>query len=300
MAKTIFTTKVEPTYDDLPEVRYHFPKSYLNAAERSVGDWIIYYEPRRISGDLNSSGGRQSYFATAKVSRIEKDHKIQDHFYAYVNDYMEFPNPVSFREGVFYYESGLQRDDGKTNKGAFGRAIRNIPDNEYELILAAGFSQLISREQQAPKSVNIKGLSEPSTLFERPIVESIVKRPFRDRAFRKNIYQAYNSMCAVTGIKMLDGKNHAEIEAAHIHPVEQNGPDTIRNGIALTRTAHWMFDKGLMSFENNGEILLAKDKIPDKINSIINLDNKILLPNRPEYRPHPKYLGYHRENIFKG
>lgn len=32
MANAVFTTKVSPTYDDLPEVRYHFPKTYLNFA----------------------------------------------------------------------------------------------------------------------------------------------------------------------------------------------------------------------------------------------------------------------------
>ncbi len=44
--KGIFTTKPVPSYDDLPEVRYHFPKTYLNQVERTVGDWIAYYEPR--------------------------------------------------------------------------------------------------------------------------------------------------------------------------------------------------------------------------------------------------------------
>ena len=52
MAKAVFTTKVEPTYDDLPEFRYHFPRSYLRQAEAAVGDWAVYYEPRRTSGDL--------------------------------------------------------------------------------------------------------------------------------------------------------------------------------------------------------------------------------------------------------
>ena len=42
MAKAIFTTKVDPTYDDLPEFRYHFPRTYLRAVEATVGDWIIY------------------------------------------------------------------------------------------------------------------------------------------------------------------------------------------------------------------------------------------------------------------
>lgn len=47
MAKAILTTKVDPTYDDLPEQRYHFPRTYLRQVEAARGDWIIYYEPRR-------------------------------------------------------------------------------------------------------------------------------------------------------------------------------------------------------------------------------------------------------------
>src|SRR5580704_3343247 len=71
--KAVFTTKVSPTYDDLPEERYHFPRTYLRQAEQAIGDWIVYYEPRRVTGDLSSRGGRQAYFATAKVDRIEPD-----------------------------------------------------------------------------------------------------------------------------------------------------------------------------------------------------------------------------------
>lgn len=33
MAKGAFMTAVNPTYDDLPEVRYHFPQRYLKLAE---------------------------------------------------------------------------------------------------------------------------------------------------------------------------------------------------------------------------------------------------------------------------
>ena len=71
MAKAVLTTKVDPSYDDLPEDRYHFPRTYLNAAREALGDWIVYYEPRRVSADLSSHGGRQSYFATARIDRIE-------------------------------------------------------------------------------------------------------------------------------------------------------------------------------------------------------------------------------------
>ena len=53
MAKAVLTTKVDPSYDDLPEDRYHFPRRYLNAAREALGDWIVYYEPRRVSADLS-------------------------------------------------------------------------------------------------------------------------------------------------------------------------------------------------------------------------------------------------------
>src|SRR3546814_1463529 len=64
MVKAVFTTKVSPVYNDLPERHYHFPKTYLKQVEAAVGDWIVYYEPRRTTGDVSSSGGRQTYFAT--------------------------------------------------------------------------------------------------------------------------------------------------------------------------------------------------------------------------------------------
>lgn len=87
MAKAILTTKVDPTYDDLPEERYHFPHTYLRQIEQVKGDWIIYYEPRRTSGNLSSSGGRQAYFAAARVMRIEKDSSLPNHYYAFVAYY---------------------------------------------------------------------------------------------------------------------------------------------------------------------------------------------------------------------
>ena len=59
MGKAIFTTKIDSTYDDLPEVRYHFPHTYLPVVDQAIGDWIVYYEPRRSSGEPSSRGGRQ-------------------------------------------------------------------------------------------------------------------------------------------------------------------------------------------------------------------------------------------------
>src|SRR3546814_20578656 len=94
MVKVLLTTKVNPTYDDLPEDSYHFPRTYLNTIEQAVGDWAIYYEPRRTSGDLISRGGRMEYFAKARITRLESDHATPDHSYHSVADFLAFQLPL--------------------------------------------------------------------------------------------------------------------------------------------------------------------------------------------------------------
>ncbi|HYW75415.1 MAG TPA: hypothetical protein VFA48_02160 [Gammaproteobacteria bacterium] len=72
MTKAVFTTAAGSIYDDLPEFRYHFPRTYLRRVEAALGDWIVYYEPRRTDGP-SSSSGRQSYFAVARVVGVQPD-----------------------------------------------------------------------------------------------------------------------------------------------------------------------------------------------------------------------------------
>lgn len=302
MSKAVLTTKVDPTYDDLPEERYHFPRTYLRQVEAAKGDFVVYYEPRRASGDLSSSGGRQAYFATARVVDVVPDRTRADHFYALTDSYLEFGRAVPFREGWRYYEGALQRDDGGTNKGAFGRAVRALPDAEYEGILRAGFAAVLDGEGPAtsPEAEPLGVFAEPPATFERPIVERIVARPFREAAFSGSIKAAYNDTCAFTGLKIINGGGRSEVEAAHIRPVAASGPDLLRNGLALCGTVHWMFDRGLISISDNHELMFATGKVPDFVMRIVNPERRLLAPSRPDHAPHPMFLKWHRENVFKG
>jgi putative restriction endonuclease len=299
MVKGIFTTKAEPGYDDLPEIRYHFPKAYLRQASQCIGDWIVYYEPRRSSTDLSSRGGRQAYFATARVLDIQADPSSPDHYYAFVGDFLPFSRPVPFREADFFYENALRRGDGATNKGAFGRAVRNISDREYDLIFQSGYATILSEEKQ-PDDRNELGLQEEAAEFERPLVESLIRRPFRDAAFANAVKDAYQGACAVTGIRIVNGGGRTEVQAAHIRPVADNGPDSVRNGIALSSTIHWMFDRGLLSVDDDYSLLLAADSVPDTVRRLLRPDGRLATPNRTELRPHPSFLNYHRQHVFKG
>lgn len=294
MPNAVFTYSPSSEYDDQPEVRYHFPKTYLRVAEQAVGDWILYYEPRRTEG-ASSSSGRQSYVAMARVVRVVPDDRLADHYYAYVSDYLEFDSPVPFRQEGKYSESILKKEDGSANKGAFGRAVRSIPSPEFDYIVAQGFARELQPWEAADRA------NDPVPEFEdRPIVAQVVNRPFRDAAFRRHVREAYRNTCAVTGLCLLNGGGRPEVQAAHIRSVEANGPDTVRNGLALTATVHWMFDRGLISVDDSFRLLVASKGIPGELASLVQPGKVLSVPTRRDLRPHTTYLRWHREECFKG
>jgi putative restriction endonuclease len=299
MTKAVFTTKVTPNYNDLPEVRYHFPRTYLNQATQVVGDHIVYYEPRRSSAELSSFGGRQSYFGVARVTAVIEDHTLAGHYYALVDDYLDFDRPVPFSEGSEYYESALKKEDGSTNKGAFGRAVRLIPDNEFDRILKSGFAPILDENLESQGVMPFE-ISEPHIPFERPIVEMTVSRPFRERSFMHNVRAAYANRCAITGLRLINGGGRPEVQAAHIQPVALKGPDSVRNGLALSGTVHWMFDRGLISIGDDYKIIVAKKHVPDDAVRLLNENGMINLPTDPTLYPNAHFLKFHRDEVFKG
>ncbi len=293
MANAIFTASESSSYDDEIESRYHFPKIYLGKATQAIGDLILYYEPRRDAGPM-SAGGRSAYFAVARLVCIEKDSASGDHFYAFLDQFLEFSRSVPFKENGFYYESYLSKKDGSTNRGAFGRSVRLIPNHEFAAIYSAGFTTELE-----PWEVKDQTESYVPESVPRPIIQQLISRKFRDHTFRKHVRCAYSNTCAVTGLRLINGGGRPEVQAAHIRPVEADGPDTVRNGIALTGTVHWLFDRGLISFDDQHNVLLSPAGIPDELDTLIPAHKQLILPPHLEQRPHSTYLRWHRENRFK-
>src|SRR6185369_8482471 len=184
--------------------------------------------------------------------------------------------------------------DGSTNKVAFGRAVRLVPDAEFDRILKAGFAPVLS-ESAETKAVSPPGWAEPDVPFERPIVEMIVSRPFRERSFMHNVRAAYENRCAMTGLRLINGGGRPEVQAAHIQPVAEKGPDSVRNGLALSGTVHWMFDRGLVSIGDDYKILTAENHVPGDALRLLNQSRTINLPNDPAFYPNALFLKFHRD-----
>lgn len=221
------------------------------------------------------------------------------HYYADVQGYLDFDKPVPFREGDFFFESAMRGTDGRTNSGTAQRAVRNMLDEEFDLILRAGFAADLSAPERTEARESL-GFAEEQADFTRPLVESTVTRPFRDVAFARQIRTLYDKRCAMTGLRITNGGGRPEAQAAHIRPVAENGPDSIRNGIALSSTFHWMFDRGLFSIDDDFRILRVKGAVPPQVEQMINPSGVLAVPDDERAQPHRFFLRYHREYIFKG
>lgn len=302
MANAILTTKIDPTYDDLPDTRYHFPKNYLGRVEQTVGDSIVYYEPGRSGSTESDRRGSKTYFGIGTVAGIVPSPKQDGTYYALIEDFLPFENRVPFRIGSFFYESSLRKEDGSHNQGAFQNAVRIVPEDEFQAIVTAGYAQPLDFTQSS-SAYGDNGFSEAPSVekdAERPILERLQKRPFRDRVFADSVKRAYEKRCSLTGLQLINGGGRAEVEAAHIRPIGDGhkGPDSIWNGIALCQTAHWLFDRGLVSLEDDYSILVSPNA-PTDIERLLRPEMIAKVPDEINLRPHSSFLRYHRDNIYK-
>jgi putative restriction endonuclease len=288
----VFMHKDGSKYDDIPEVHYQFPKSYLSRAEQMVGDWIVYREPVKIT---NSKG----FFAVAKVEEIIPDPTEPDRFRANIEkgSYLPFEPTVPHIVNGEQVERGVLNDEGRVS-GRAQAAVRPLSQADFTRIIKLGLpdDQTLPRVDD-PESENLVCEEQTPFEIERPLVQSLVSRPFRDKAFRRAVLHAYDGRCAVTGWKLVNGGGRLEAEAAHIRPVEHGGPDSLRNGLALSGTAHWMFDRGLICVSDNHDILVHR-KVNDRsgVEAIINPSGKLIAPERESDRPHPQFLSWHRHH----
>ena len=113
--------------------------------------------------------------------------------------------------------------------------------------------------------------------------------------FRASVQDAYNR-CAVSGEHSLPA-----LDAAHIKPFKEGGPNELPNGLLLRADIHRLFDRGYVTITpdyrfqvspalndefHNGKIYYQKDGSP------------IWLPPATDARPSKEYLAYHGEHVF--
>ena len=115
----------------------------------------------------------------------------------------------------------------------------------------------------------------------------------------------YNYTCALTGCSLTATKTGATIvEAAHIAAFGDTRNNDPRNGLALTPDAHWSFDEGLWTIDDDLRIVVAHDQFADCSPDGASLKHRHGRPlhfsHDARLRPEPQYLEWHRDRRFAG
>lgn len=122
----------------------------------------------------------------------------------------------------------------------------------------------------------------------------------REARFRLTVVPAYNYTCALTSYRLVTVDSGSIVDAAHIHQFADSRNNHPRNGIALCKNAHWMFDEGLWSLDDEYRVLVATRRFDESGAEAFLLslraNSRILLPADPNYWPDKAHLAWHRKH----
>ena len=126
--------------------------------------------------------------------------------------------------------------------------------------------------------------------------QQLVKSRLGQGQFRKNVAMIEKS-CRVTNISEIK-----HLRASHIKPWMTPGITNLErldgyNGLFLAPHIDHLFDKGYISFKDDGDLILSK-ALSKEIIKFWGINYNFI--KKPFHKKHLKYLKFHRKEIFKG
>lgn len=123
--------------------------------------------------------------------------------------------------------------------------------------------------------------------------ESVIQSRIGQGQFRTSLVRYWQG-CSVSGCKQME-----LLKASHIKPWRDSSNAErldVFNGLLLLPNLDACFDSGLISFDDDGKIVISSELDESTLSHLgINSNLKLL---RVEQR-HKDFLSYHRENIFR-
>lgn len=125
----------------------------------------------------------------------------------------------------------------------------------------------------------------------------------RSARFRLDVVSAYNYTCALTGYRVTTISAGAIVDAAHIHQFSDSRNNDPNNGIALCKNAHWQFDAGLWTVDDDYRVIVATEAFSESSPNQKPLSEmhgqRLLLPRNKAIWPSAVHLAWHRAHRFR-
>lgn len=172
-------------------------------------------------------------------------------------------------DGGYFFLEGFSAD---------GRSHDRGPQGEIE--------RLFLREDKADYIVET---FTPDNVIDarQHIIASIVKRQGQPE-FRKQLLEAYNGCCAVTGYNAVEA-----LEAAHIIPYRGTYTNHPSNGLLLRADIHTLYDLGLLAIDTDTMTVLIAASLANTAYAKL-AGAKLRIPEDELYRPSLDALNQHR------
>ncbi len=162
-------------------------------------------------------------------------------------------------------------DDGSLSKHRDSTSLVTLSDDFFVALQSDEFRQnacytLISNYFEHVEQIALYELAgieppaDPSALDEIAIqADREARAEGRTARFRVDVVAAYCHTCALTGYRITTITGHSIVDAAHIHQFARSRNDDPQNGIALCKNAHWLFDLGLWSIDDDYRVIVAQN-----------------------------------------
>ncbi len=124
----------------------------------------------------------------------------------------------------------------------------------------------------------------------------------REARFRIQVVSAYNYTCALTGYRLMTISSGSIVDAAHIHQFSDSRNNDVRNGIALCKNAHWLFDNGLWTIADDYTVVVAHGRFAEESPEQTSLGDfhgkRFGCRAMLDVLPDRTHLAWHRVNRF--
>lgn len=173
-------------------------------------------------------------------------------------------------------------------------------------------SQLGDSFEQLSRDIIEKSPEEYRAEVERERAEAAADPKFKDLfeqkvyarggAFKKGIPYHYGQTCCISGVKISATFNMSMIDACHVKDWAKSYDDTITNGIALCPNLHRAFDRGMISVDDNYQVIVSS-RFTESVNAMYRFKElggaPLLLPLESRFHPLLENFAWHRKHTFK-
>lgn len=211
-----------------------------------------------------------------------KYEKILPSLLQIVGVYSDDPDPTFFNSNMEKFDKKIRNGETPTHYGVdFG--FDGTPALEK-------FLSILGSKPIA--STNATASEDSLTAQNQTERDALIKARIGQGKYREAL-KAYWNGCAVTGCTV-----DALLVSSHIKPwsVDKEARLDVYNGLLLSPTLDLAFDKGLISFADDGLIMLSPELSEDD-RQRLHLNPSLRL--RKIESQHQYYLDWHRTNLFK-